>query len=404
MPASLDTNPSPGDTASDQRWRLLFEQSPLSIQIFAPDGQTIRFNKAWENLFGLPPELAYAFNPLKDPDLIRSGAIHHIAKAFQGEVVVVPPLPFPVKGDPPSTRWIGGTLYPVTTPDGVLQEVVVIHHDITELKEAEETTRRLNEILEERVTTRTAELRDSEDQLRIALDAERQINLLKTSFVGMVSHEFRTPLGIISTATELLKRHHETLSPEKRSQYTSTIMDAVKRMTAMMEHILLLSRVESGNVTLAPSIIDLANWLPEIVEEMKNHCPFDHPVQLDIAFDPPLPCARIDESLLRHIVDNLFSNACKYSPPGSLVQVGLTRQDTHFILSIRDQGLGIAPEEQARLFDGFFRGANVGNLPGTGLGLTITCRCVELLGGSIDLTSDLGKGSTFTVKLPLAPP
>jgi len=195
--------------AGDLRWELLFEQSPLSVQIFSPDGRTIRFNPAWKNLFGLSDEDAYAFNVLEAPDLIESGAIHDIRKAFQGEVVFVPPVPFPVRGRPQDIRWIGGTLFPVITPDGVLREVVVIHHDITELKEAEETMRRLNDILEERVATRTAELKTSEENLRVALDAERQLNRLKTAFVGMVSHEFRTPLGVINTATEILGRYHE---------------------------------------------------------------------------------------------------------------------------------------------------------------------------------------------------
>ena len=250
MEATADSISDLISSARDLRWELLFEQSPLSIQIFSPDGRTIRFNPAWENLFGLTHEEAYAFNVLQAPDLIESGAIHHIRKAFQGEVVFVPPVPFPVRGKPQEIRWIGGTLFPVITPDGVLQEVVVIHHDITELKEAEETMRRLNEILEERVVTRTAELKASEENLRTALDAERQINLLKTSFVGMVSHEFRTPLGIISTATELLSRYDSRLSSDQRSQYTRSIMGAVKRMTGMLEHILLLARIDSGNVAL----------------------------------------------------------------------------------------------------------------------------------------------------------
>ena len=421
---SLTADPT---SASELRWRLLFEQSPLSIQVFAPDGRTIRFNPAWENLFGLSAEEAYAFNVLEAPDLIESGAIHNIRRAFQGEVVFVPPVPFPVRGKPREIRWIGGTLYPVITPDGVLREVVVIHHDITELKEAEETMRRLNEILEERVATRTAELRNSEENLRVALDAERQINLLKTSFVGMVSHEFRTPLGIISTATELLSRYDDKLSAGQRSQYTGSIMGAVKRMTGMMEHILLLARIDSGNVALALSPLDLTTWLPKTLAEIKsscpsqdycpNHspadsrplenreetCPIEHEIRLEIDSSDALRHALLDEALLHHIVGNLFSNACKYSPPGSPIDIVVRHQQPELVFSIKNQGPGIPAEEQAHLFDGFYRGSNVGNLPGTGLGLAITHRCVELLGGSIGLQSGAGDGTTFTVTLPLSP-
>ncbi len=412
-------------SASELRWDLLFEQSPLSIQVFAPDGRTIRFNPAWESLFGLSREEAYAFNVLHAPDLIESGAIHSIRKAFEGEVVFVPPVPFPVKGKPQEIRWIGGTLYPVITPDGVLLEVVVIHHDITELKEAEETMRRLNEILEERVTTRTAELRASEDNLRTALDAERQINLLKTSFVGMVSHEFRTPLGIIHTATELLSRYDGRLTTDQRSQYTGSIMGAVKRMTGMMEHILLLARIDSGNVVLAPTRIDLSAWLPKTLREINTscpsrdicpnhspaelenpepHCPVEHEVLLEIDPAEQLRRVRLDESLLHHIVGNLFSNACKYSPPGSRIRITLRHTPPQLVFAVQNAGDAIPEDEQTHLFEGFFRGSNVGNTPGTGLGLAITHRCVELLGGTIRLESGNGSGTTFTVTLPLDPP
>lgn len=425
----LSANPAsdPLPSSSDLRWDLLFEQSPLSIQVFAPDGRTIRFNPAWENLFGLSRDEAYAFNVLEAPDLIESGAIHHIRKAFAGEVVFVPPVPFPVKGKPQEIRWIGGTLYPVITPDGVLLEVVVIHHDITELKEAEETMRRLNEILEERVAIRTVELSASEENLRVALDAERQINLLKTSFVGMVSHEFRTPLGIISTATQLLSRYDGKLTPVQRSQYTGSIMGAVKRMTGMMEHILLLARIDSGNVSLSLSPIDLTTWLPKTLAEIKsscpsqdicpNHsradfrpletreetCPIEHEIVMEIDPSDALRHALLDESLLHHIVGNLFSNACKYSPPGSPINVTLRHQDSHLVFGIRNQGPGIPEEEQTHLFEGFYRGSNVGNLPGTGLGLAITQRCVELLGGGIGLQSSHSNGTSFNVTIPLFP-
>lgn len=418
-PPSPPSNPP--SSAAESRWEQLFEQSPLSLQIFAPDGRTIRFNPAWKRLFGLSDEDAYAFNVLESRDLIESGAVNLIRKAFAGEVVFVPPVPFPVRGDPRNIRWIGGTVFPVITPDGVLREVVVIHHDITELKEAEETMRRLNEILEERVATRTAELRASEENLRVALDAERQINRLKSAFAGMVSHEFRTPLGIISAATEILSRYHDRLDATQRAQHTSAILDAVRRMTVMMEHILLLSGIDSGRVVIAPGVVDLAVWLPRTLADITRTCPsrelcpkqcaasgestcfVDHDIRLDIEPAEALRQARLDESLLHHIVGNLFSNACKYSSSGKPVEISLRHEPPRFVLAVRDHGIGIPEDEQAHLFDGFFRGSNVGNLPGTGLGLAITRRCVEVMGGDIAIESRPGHGSTFTVTLPLTP-
>jgi len=128
-------------------WWRLFDQSPMSMQVFNPDGQTIHFNRAWSQLFGLTDEEGYAFNVLTDPNLERAGATPYIRRAFAGEVVFVPPIPFPVRRHEVQTRWIGGTMYPIKTPEGALREVVVIHNDITELKEAEATLRVASESL-----------------------------------------------------------------------------------------------------------------------------------------------------------------------------------------------------------------------------------------------------------------
>jgi len=175
-------------------------------------------------------------------------------------------------------------------------------------------------------------------------------------------------------------------------------------MTGMMEHILLLARIDSGNVALQPGRIDLPSWLEKILAELRQACPFEHPVEVEIKGQPALQETSIDESLLHHIVTNLFSNACKYSPPGSTIHVSLRAASPRFSLAIHNQGDPIPAADQEQLFEGFFRGSNVGNLPGTGLGLAITQRCVELLGGTIFLDSRHGHGTTFTVNLPLSSP
>ena len=133
---------------SQKRWKLLFEQSPLSVQIFSPDGQTKRVNDSWKKMFRLTEEQGYAFNVLKDPDLNASGAVNLIRQAFEGTVVLVPPVPFPVSMDPPEIRWIGATVYPVKNDSGEVIEVVAVHNDITETKLAEESMMALNQTLE----------------------------------------------------------------------------------------------------------------------------------------------------------------------------------------------------------------------------------------------------------------
>jgi PAS domain S-box-containing protein len=390
-----------GASFAEQRWQLLFEQSPLSIQIFSPDGQTIRFNRAWSRLFGLSDDEAYAFNVLKDPTLKGSGALAFIRRAFAGDVVFVPPVQFPVRKNPSDLRWIGGTLYPVITPDGVLREVVVIHHDITELKQAEEIQRNLNILLEARVAERTTELRKSEEELLKALDAERELNLLKTSFVGMVSHEFRTPLGVIQSAADLLQRHHDKLDAGQYHRQVQAIQNAVQRMAGMMEHILLLGRLDSQQYQPRWTTIDLPAWLDRNLE-LLCPSPADR-ARITFAVDdaPSLHAARMDETLLHHIVGNLLSNGCKFSPPDAPVTVRMAINGSSLLVSVEDRGIGIEEAEQSRLFEGFFRASNVGNRPGSGLGLTIAQRCLHRMGGYLTLTSRLGEGSAFHVHLPM---
>jgi PAS domain S-box-containing protein len=386
---------------TEERWRLLFEQSPLSIQIFSPDGQTIRFNRAWSNLFGLSDEEAYAFNVLQDPVLEQTGALNHIRRAFAGEIVFVPPVKFPVRNHPTDMRWIGGTVFPVITPDGILREVVVVHHDITELKQAEETLRDLNLILEARVAERTAELRKSELDLRAALDAERALNLLKTSFVGMVSHEFRTPLGVILSATDLLQRHGERLDPAEQAKQFASIQQAVRRMAGMMEHILLLGRLDGRHYHLKPVRIDLAAWIGEHLHVMCPAPADTDRIRIEAAAGHDLHEAHLDEALLLHILGNLLSNACKYSPPETPVIVRLFRSGTTVAIEVVDRGIGISEADQHHLFEGFFRASNVGSRPGSGLGLTIARRCAERMGGTVTAASKPGQGSTFRITLPV---
>lgn len=388
--------------ASELRWRLLFEQSPVSIQLFAPNGQTLRFNDAWRRLFMLSDEQGYAFNILQDADLIQTGAIHFIRRAFvEGEVVKVPPVLFPVNSDPPEHRWIGSIIYPVKDESDTIIEVVCIHHDITELKRAEETMRSLNEILEKRVDDRTRELAEAERELRIALASEQELNRLKTNFVSMVSHEFRTPLGIIHTATEMMERHMAKLTDDQRLRNTRAILEAVKRMTGMMETILLLSRMDTGRMTSQCAVLDLPALCHRIVDEMLSSTQKSHPIELNIEDEATMSQAWVDETLLRHVLSNLISNACKYSAAGTRVQVTLQRVEDEAVIRIIDQGIGIPKEDREHLFQGFHRGSNVGERPGTGLGLVIARRCLEVHGGSITVESEVGHGTTFCVKLPV---
>lgn len=385
--------------ASEQRWKLLFEQSPLSVQIFAPDGQTKRFNEAWQKLFRLTETQGYAFNVLKDRDLNASGAVHAIRKAFEGEVVHVPPVPYPVPGDPPETRWIGGVLYPVKNEAGEMIEVVTIHNDITQMKQAEDAMQALNQTLEQRVQERTAELEIARANLSHALEQERELSDLKSRFVSMVSHEFRTPLGVTMSAVEIMRHFDDRLPADKRRELCDEIHTATCNMAALMEQVLLLGRVEAGKLGFRPAPLKIENLISRLVDESLSATNRRCPISLQCV--GILDQATGDEALVRHIMSNLINNAVKYSPETGEVVVRVHRDGSDLVCEVEDRGIGIPESDCGRLYEAFHRCTNVGDIPGTGLGLVIVKRCVDLHGGSIDLVSEIGKGTTFTVRLPM---
>jgi signal transduction histidine kinase len=252
--------------------------------------------------------------------------------------------------------------------------------------------RQLNLDLEKRVADRTEDLNQ-------ALDRERELGEMKSNFVSLVSHEFRTPLGVIMSAADVLDRYFERLPAEKRARHLEMIQRSTKNLAALIEEVLLLSRVEEGRMKFAPVALDLEKFCRTLCDELRSATGGTCPIRFHAA--TPLDGAVSDEGVLRHIVSNLLSNACKYSEPGSPVDFTIERRNGEAQLVIRDHGIGIPAEDQARLFTSFTRGRNVGTRPGTGLGLVIVQRCVQLHGGTIAIASAPGEGTTVTVTLPL---
>lgn len=266
--------------------------------------------------------------------------------------------------------------------------------------------RQLNQDLEKRVAQRTAELSETnaelaqarEEALRL-LARERELSELKSEFVSLVSHEFRTPLEIIMSSADNLQRYYDRLAPEKRDELLRTINKAVRRMAAMMEEVLVLGRLETNRMTFNPEPIEFDVLCRRTCDEIESATASRCPIRL--AVDPKLEPGVGDESLLRHILINLLTNAVKYSAPGVAVDFDVKRDGDRVVCRIVDQGCGIPDPDQKRLFHAFHRGSNVGQIPGTGLGLLIVHRCVELHGGEVEFESVEGKGTTFTVTLPL---
>jgi len=236
-----------------------------------------------------------------------------------------------------------------------------------------------------------------QDTLR-ALAAERELGELKSRFVALVSHEFRTPLGITMSAVELLRNYFDRLPTEKRAELLDDIYSATLRMSDLMEQVLLLGRVEAGKLAFKPTPVDLVNLANKLLDEGLSASHHRCPVTLTAT--PDVADAMADETLLRPILSNLLSNAIKYSAEGSPVRVLLTREGNEAVFTVADRGLGIPEADQARMFEAFHRASNVEHVSGTGLGLLIVRRCVDLHQGRIAFQSTVGEGTTFVVHIP----
>ena len=260
-------------------------------------------------------------------------------------------------------------------------------------------------LLRRQVTQRTAELQSevverqrAQTELHHALAAERELNELRSRFVSMVSHEFRTPLGVILSAAENLDSYFERLKPEQRRSQLDHVIQATRQMAKVMENVLFIGRAEAGKLEFKPVTLDLAGVCESLVHQVQtsteNKCPIRFHAE-------PLPAANCDESLLRHILTNLLTNAVKYSNSGAAIDFNLERHNGEAVFRVQDQGIGIPAADQKQLFSAFHRGRNAGQVPGTGLGLVIVKRCVEVHRGQITYESAEGIGTAFTVTLPL---
>jgi PAS domain S-box-containing protein len=243
------------------------------------------------------------------------------------------------------------------------------------------------------------ERKQLEQELKVALEKEKELNELKSRFVSMTSHEFRTPLSTILSSSELLEYYRHQWTEEKQITHLQRIQTAVKRMTEMLNDILVIGKAEAGKLEYQPQCFDLVEYCRYLLSEAQmnhgNMC-----VILFTSQHPYLFCC-MDQNLLAHIFHNLLSNAIKYSPLDSIINFSLTYEEEEAIFQIQDQGIGIPEADLPRLFESFHRASNVGNIVGTGLGLAIVKKCVDLHQGKISVTSTQGVGTVFTVKLPL---
>ena len=351
----------------------ILNTSPEAIALVSTDGLILQVNQTFSDTFGgltglsLRPLLEEFVAPESVP-LLRGA----LAASRQGA--------------PQSLRLTavraGGSTFPAEAAIAPLAGGDAIHsavcslHDITE-----------HQLLE--------------DSLRTALDQERRLVDLKSRFGIMVSHEFRTPLATIQTSTDLLVNYGERLTQGRRAEALETIARQVSHLSSMLDDILAISKADTVGMEFQPTPTNLAELCHSIAEEVRWLDRNRHEVVYSA--EGVAPVLALDRALLQRALINLLTNAVKYSPEGAAVEFQVRQTGDEITLMVRDQGIGIPEAELPRLFVSFFRASNVGIIPGTGLGLAIAQRAVEAHGGRIEVESQAGTGTTFTIYLQAVP-
>lgn len=274
-----------------------------------------------------------------------------------------------------------------------------------ELLDGKAEIEKLNENLEKEVINRTnalvetlKSLEKSKEDLEVALNKEKELGELKSRFVSMASHEFRTPLTTIQSAASLIEKYQRTEDQEKREKHTQRIRAAVGNLTDILEEFLSVGKLEEGRVETQMSLFNVHDLVHECMFDLKSITKNGQIIAFNLLGEDEL---YLDKSLLRKIIINLCSNALKFSSENAIITLEINNQIDVFTLKVIDKGIGISDDDKKNLFDRFFRGTNVTNIQGTGLGLHIVARYAELLNGKVSVESQLNVGTTFTVTINL---
>ncbi|HET7539485.1 MAG TPA: HAMP domain-containing sensor histidine kinase, partial [Polyangiaceae bacterium] len=243
----------------------------------------------------------------------------------------------------------------------------------------------------------TGELRQANAALAKEREKERQLGELKTRFVAMTSHEFRTPLSVIVSSTELLENYGDRWDSERRMDHLERIRSAASTMGRMLDDILIIGRAEAGMLRASPALMHLDEFCRNLVESLEHSSARSHSIRYTFTGDPRVT---LDERLLSEVVGNLLSNALKYSPPGSQVHFDVVANDEQCRFEVKDQGIGIPEADIPRLFQSFFRASNADQIKGSGLGLAVVKKALDVQNGKIEVQSRLGHGTKFVVHVP----
>jgi PAS domain S-box-containing protein len=293
--------------------------------------------------------------------------------------------------------------YHNSTGDYVIAFVI----DITVRKKAENKLVSYKNELEVEVEERTLVLKEAiqklektKDELDKALKREQELNSMKSKFITIASHEFRTPLATVLSSLSLVEKYANLSENEKRDKHIGRIKSSVRNLTEILNDFLSLNKLEEGKVVVSTESFAIDEQLEELCQQMQGITKKGQKIEFICEKPQNSNEVRLDPKLINNILINLISNAIKFSPENSAIQVKSRLTDTQLIISIKDEGIGIPEAEKKYMFDRFYRMSNAGEIQGTGLGLSIVNHYVNLLKGKIDFTSEENRGTEFTVTLP----
>jgi PAS domain S-box-containing protein len=396
----------------------LFENATEGIILTNGQGEIVLVNPAAQRMFeykenelvGSPIEVLLPERVKPHHHQLREGFYDHPQNRVMGqgrdlygktktgmEIPVEVSLSFYKRGD---------ELFVIAFIVDITHRKMIEKNMLSQQKELEKVTndmRKLNTQLEAKVEERTMilkealqKLEESQQELSEALDKEKQLNEIKSRFVSMASHEFRTPLSTILSSATLIGKYPKTEENEKREKHLRKIKDSVSHLNGLLEDFLSLGKLEEGKVSVHVSKFLVKEFIEDITEEMKAIQKEKQDIHLNYSGDEHFVT---DRRLLKNIMINLLSNALKYSNDEANVWI-IAENKKQLSVTIKDEGVGISEEDLQHLFTTFFRGKNVINIEGTGLGLPIVKKYLDLLQGKIDLRSELGKGTTVRISLP----
>lgn len=354
---------------SDQMFRSLAEFSQDMIMRFDKDHRHLYVNPIVKNFTGLNKEQVLGKTHEEMGASAETARFFReiIDRVFEKKETVR--IEVPVRGN---TMWLHWQLVPEFDAQGEVVSVMTSARDITDLKKAEEEIRKM-------------------------LVKERELGDLKSRFISMASHEFRTPMSTILSSMELIEKYNERLAVEKKSKLFNQVRSAVMHMTQLLNDVLIIGKIESGKMDFIPEVTDIGSFCNEVIDEIGSSILSKH--QLRFICTKPIE-ASIDKKLFRQVITNLLTNAIKYSDQGSTVKMTVFRKEDSFVFSISDKGIGIPEVDQDKLFETFHRASNVGNISGTGLGMSIIKNAIDMHKGEIKFISGIN-GTTFEVCIPI---